>query len=66
MNKEALKRIMLERGMCDEALARAIHLRIKALRQRLDGGVEFNLSEIVLISKALSLTHAEIEEIFFS
>lgn len=66
MNKEALRRIMSSRSICEEALARIMHLNIKGLRRRIEGRIEFNLSEIILISKALSLTHAEIEEIFFS
>lgn len=66
MNKGKLVAVMKERGFSEEMLAKATRLTLKGLRQRFGGNVEFNLSEIVFISKALSLTHDEIEEIFFS
>ena len=65
MNKKKLEAVMKKKGFNEEMLAKATKLTTRRLRQRIDGDVEFNLSEIVFISKALSLTHAEIEEIFF-
>ena len=65
MNKEKLEAVMKERGFDKETLAKATRLTARGFEQRVDGDVEFNLSEIVFISKALSLTCAEIEEIFF-
>ena len=66
MNEKILKKIMAEKGFDEKALAKAVRLSVKALSKRMSGEEEFNLAEIIHISKALSLTNSEIEEIFFT
>lgn len=65
MNKPLMKAIIAKNNDTQSALARALNLPQSALSHRINGIVDFRLSEINGIRKRYRLTAEETVEIFF-
>ena len=65
-NLDMLKNKIEESGMTIENLAKRANIKRYTLDRRLRGGGEFRASEIVGLTRALKLTVAEKNKIFFS
>lgn len=61
-----LNQKMREAGFKKKTLAHAINLGYKPLCKRLRGRLDFKAEEINCIAVALSLSHEEVQEYFFS
>ncbi len=65
MNLKKLIYFMNERGVDDIEMIRKLGISETVYKSRLKGETEFNLQEILTISKILKLSSQELEIIFF-
>ena len=65
MNKPLMKSIIAKNDDTQSALAEALHLPHSAISNRINGKIDFRLSEINCIRKRYKLTDKETVAIFF-
>ena len=65
MNKPLIKAVIAKNNDTQGKLAKALNLPQSALSHRINGTIDFRLSEINCIRKRYNLTAEETEEIFF-
>ena len=65
MNKALMKSVIVRNDDTQTSLAAALGLPASSLNNRLNGKVDFRVSEITLIRKRYNLTAEEVTDIFF-
>ena len=65
MNKSLFKSVIVRNDDTQDALAEALRIPRSSLSNRINGKVDFRLSEINCIRKRYKLTAKETEDIFF-
>ena len=65
MNKSMMKSVIVRNNDTQEALAQALNLPQSAISNRINGKIDFRISEIQCIRKRYKLTAKETEDIFF-
>lgn len=65
MNKSMMKSVIVRNNDTQEALAQALNLPQSAISNRINGKIDFRVSEIQRIRKRYKLTAQETEDIFF-
>ena len=66
MNKPLMKSVIARNKDTQQALAQALKLTQSGISNRINGKVDFRLSEIECIRKRYNLTAEEIANIFFT
>ncbi len=66
MNEKLLREIMTDRGIDETRMLNAVNLDKRGFSKRISGEIEFNLAEIIFISRTLNLNQNEIVGVFFS
>ena len=65
MNKALMKAVIAKNNDTQEALAHALNLPQSAVSNRINGKIDFRVSEITRIRKRYKLTAKETVDIFF-
>ena len=65
MNKALMKAVIAKNNDTQEALAHALNLPQSAVSNRINGKIDFRVSEITRIRKRYNLTAKETVDIFF-
>lgn len=65
MNTNNLKAVMAKHGDSQEKLAEFLGLHVSGVNARINGKIEFRLSEIRAIRERYGLSPEEVTEIFF-
>ena len=65
MNKSMMKSVIVRNNDTQAALAQALNLPQSAISNRINGKIDFRISEIQCIRKRYKLTAQETEDIFF-
>ena len=65
MNKALMKAVIAKNNDTQEALAQALNLPQSAISNRINGKIDFRVSEITRIRKRYKLTPKETVDIFF-
>ena len=66
MNVELLKYVIARAGLTQTQLAEKLNISRQSLSERLNGSIDFKLSEIQTIKDICGLTLSELQDIFFA